>query len=153
MPIKIFTICFLLIAILSSTSCHKDEGVTVDNTPAPLQPSQPESKPLPTECFQQVLFAASWEQDPEAYQYEIGIGYDQYNYPITIQWSGASKEFSKLLDRNFNYFIRISKRTQHGLSATSEFHFFIPSCNERSKWKEQHPEYNEPISYVIDWNK
>lgn len=144
---KIFTIGLMIMAVVSSPGCSKNETPAAAETPPTQTNNLAEQKPLPTECFQQVPFEATWEQDPEAYGYEVSIGLRQENYYDFNQTSGVSKRFSKPLDRNLNYYIRVSKRTKIGLTPLPEFHIFVPSCARRASWKEQHPEYNEPISF------
>ncbi len=109
-------------------------------------------KPLPSQCDEKVSSILKWSVDQNAVYYVVNIGLRQNDYYQSEKINGLKSEYEILLDRNLPYFIQVDKINMNSETISRTVDFFIPSCENRTDWKNKNPSYEEPRVDTLNFN-
>lgn len=140
---------FVIILSFLTLACAQEKTPSTGAT----SPSVP-SKPLPTECTQDLLARLKWQPDLMAFGYTVQLGTEKNVFTTTLTVAKEEKHFLLLLARGATYFIRVNKYQENGGAPLHEdLQLFVPTCAQRSSWQQSNPTYTEPFDYLVTFVK
>ena len=109
------------------------------------------SKPLPNDCLSTLNVDIRWGDDPDAFKYQIDVGYQKGGAAETYILDTPKSNFEIEMDRGAHYFYRLTRVTGNNRTEYRDLDLMIPTCDDRKDYKEAHPEYNEPPVLTTQW--
>jgi hypothetical protein len=92
-----------------------------------------------------------WPDMTGVFSYTLTLGFlQQAPFWTQIVEEGATNIDLELPGRGVFYHVNMNVQFLNGSSGFKSAKFYIPTCEEREKWKKKHPNYNEPFQLYLD---
>jgi len=154
-PIIIGLCSLLFISACNNSSSHSPSPVA-PAAPAPQEnaPTAPplSFKPLPVSCDEALSYTIQWPVDSNAFGYTVILSFKEGGDGQSFSFDGLESKTELLLERGVKYFVRVEKSTLNQTLHGNRWSFDVPTCTDRTEWKKDHPEYEEPATASVSWN-